>query len=140
MAALARREHSRVELARKLKARGFAADAISEVLDELADQRLQSDSRHADAYIRSRAERGYGPQRIVAELKARGSTDDLIRAALAAPECDWSTLARQVDRKKFGTKPVDSVETLAKRRRFLEYRGFTAEHIKSALDAEHELD
>lgn len=110
------------------------------MLDELADQRLQSDPRHADVYIRSRAERGFGPRRIVAELKERGAADDLIRAALAATECDWSTLARQVDRKKFGTKPADSFETLAKRRRFLEYRGFTSEHIKTALDAEHELD
>ena len=110
------------------------------MLEDLADQRLQSDSRHADIYIRSRAERGYGPQRIAAELKVRGTADDLIRAALAGAECVWSTLARQVDRKKFGTKPVDSFETLAKRRRFLEYRGFSSEHIKIALDAEHELD
>jgi regulatory protein len=59
---------------------------------------------------------------------------------LAEAETDWTSRAQQADRKKFGTDPDASFATLAKRRRFLEYRGFTAEQIKDALNAESETD
>jgi regulatory protein len=110
------------------------------VLNELESARLQSDSRYAEVFVRSRAERGYGPQRIAAELKSRGTADELTRQALTDAECAWVELARQADRKKFGAKPSRAFEVLAKRRRFLEYRGFASEHIKAALNTEQELD
>ncbi len=123
-----------------MKTRGHAAEAIASVLNELQGSRLQSDSRHADAYTRSRSARGYGSLRIAAELKVRGTADDLIRRVVADVEYDWVALAQRADRKKFGSYPDDSFDTLAKRRRFLEYRGFASEHIKAALKSDHELD
>ena len=101
---------------------------------------MQSDERHAELYIRSRAERGYGPQRIAVELKARGTSAEQIRCALAAAECDWPALARRADRKKFGANPDSSFELMAKRRRYLEYRGFAAEQIKTVLDTSEDFD
>ena len=133
LAALARREHSRAELQRKLQARGHAAADVAEVLDELVAARLQSDARYAQAYVRSRAERGYGPQRIALELKQRGASAEVIQQALHDAEHDWQAVAARADRKKFGAVADGTFETMARRRRYLEYRGFAADQIKAVL-------
>ena len=102
----------------------------------MAGQRLQSDARYAGAYVRSRADRGYGPQRIALELKQRGASAEIIQAALAEAECDWDELAARADRKKFGIVIEREFAVIVKRRRHLEYRGFTTEQIKAVLNAE----
>jgi len=103
------------------------------VLDDLATRHLQSDARHAEAYARSRAERGYGPLWISRELEQRGTGAELIRQTLHEAEYDWRVVAAAADRKKFGGVSATDREALAKRRRFLAYRGFTADHIKAVL-------
>ena len=85
-----------------MKARGHAIADIASVLDDLAEQHLQSDARYAQAYLRARAERGYGPQRIALELKQRGASAEDIQRALSEAERDWLDLAVRADRKKFG--------------------------------------
>ena len=52
---LARREHSYVELERKLKQRGFADSVIEQALQRLQEQGLQSDQRFVESFIRARA-------------------------------------------------------------------------------------
>ena len=125
---------------RKLKARGHDAAEVSGVLDELADRNLQSDERYVEAYVRSRAARGYGPQRIALELKQRGLAAEVVRAALAASECDWVLLARRADARKYGESPGRGALELARRRKHLEYRGFAGEQIRATLGADQELD
>jgi len=110
------------------------------VLDELAERHLQSDARYVEVYVRSRAARGYGPQRIALELKQRGLAADVVRSALATSECDWFALARRADARKYGDTPGREPLDLARRRKHLEYRGFAAEHIKATLGADQELD
>ncbi|HVJ31411.1 MAG TPA: regulatory protein RecX, partial [Gammaproteobacteria bacterium] len=65
---LARREHSRRELTRKLAARGFSDDVVSPVLDKLERTGALADARFTDSFVRSRIGKGQGPQRIRAEL------------------------------------------------------------------------
>src|SRR5690606_2652334 len=69
---LARREHSRRELKRKLGAKGHPSDLIDQVLEQLAREGLQSDQRFAEAYLHSRIQKGYGPVRLLHELAERG--------------------------------------------------------------------
>ncbi len=123
---------------RKLGARGHAAGEVSAVLDRLAAENLQSDVRYTEIYLRSRAERGYGPQRIAIELRQRGASVEIIQQALNETECDWLVLARKADRKKFGDTQDGNFAVLVKRRRYLEYRGFSSDQIKAALKPEHE--
>ncbi|MBX9609866.1 MAG: recombination regulator RecX [Gammaproteobacteria bacterium] len=130
--ALARRDHSRRELERKLGARGLERAEIAATLDDLASEGLQKDGRFADVYVRSRAERGYGPRRILQELRARGVSEELAAEALATAEVDWEALARAARRKKFRAPPGDAAAR-AKQSRFLEYRGFDAAQIRHAL-------
>ena len=126
---LARREHSRAELAQKLATRGFAPADIESLLDRLAAQRLQSDSRFAEAYVRARAGRGYGPQRIRAELRERGLTAELIDHALAAqPAADTPRIDDIWRRKYAGRLPADYRER-ARQMRFLQQRGFSLADI-----------
>ena len=65
---LARREHSRKELFTKLSSHfPDYIDQLDDVLDQLKEGHLQSDQRFAEAFVRSRVNRGQGPQRLIAE-------------------------------------------------------------------------
>jgi regulatory protein len=126
MDCLARREHSRLELERKL-CRRFEATIVTRVIDELAEENLQSDVRFAESYTHHRSTRGFGPARIRSELRERGIEDTLIEAALAESDVDWRSLARTVLQKKFGLAPPADFRERARRARFLNYRGFSAD-------------
>lgn len=129
MGLLARREHSRAELARKLTERDFAADDIEPLLDRLAAQRLQSDVRFTESYVRMRRGRGYGPQRIRAELRERGIGADLIEQALGSQTGADAPRIDDIWRRKFaGHLPQDYRER-ARQMRFLQQRGFSLADI-----------
>ncbi len=126
---LARREHSRVELQRKLAQRGFVAAEIETLLDRLAAQRLQSDERFSESYVRMRQGRGYGPQRIRAELRERGVADALVEQALATQAtADMPRIDDIWQRKFSGQYPQDYRER-ARQMRFLQQRGFALDEI-----------
>jgi regulatory protein len=129
---LVRREHSRHELARKLQARGVEAEAAAEALETLASQGFQDDARFAEAFVRSRAAAGQGPQRIRAELVARGLARALIDAALQTAAPDWLGLARSLIGRRF---PACGQEP-AQRRRALDFllrRGFEPGTARAAI-------
>ena len=130
---LARREHSRVELQRKLAERGIPAELVDAVLDSLATRRLQSDERYAESLLASRIGRGQGPARIRRELAERGVEPARIDAALEAAAADWSRLARETRRRRFGSELPGEWNERVRQSRFLEYRGFTSEQIRAAL-------
>ena len=132
---LARREHSRRELSRKLSRANVDAALVDGTLDRLAEQGLQSDERFAAALVRRRAESGHGPLRVLAELKEHGIAAALAEEALAASETDWCETASAAREKRFGPLPPDSARDLARQMRFLQYRGFTSEQVRFALRA-----
>jgi regulatory protein len=133
MNALARREHSRQELFKKLLQRFADTQLVSEVLDALCEENLQSDQRYTEAFIRYRKTRGQGPIRIAADLRSSGISEGLLAANLDSKSGDWQELAREVYHKRFGQQPAEDLKALAKQQRFLQYRGFTHEHIKYAI-------
>ena len=131
---LSRREHSTEELRRKLLARRHPWPAVEEVLTGLQRDGLLSDLRFVKEYTRARAERGYGPVRIHAELLHRGVEEEQIEACLAAHDAFWVASIARVYRKQFGeTVPSDFAER-ARRARFLHMRGFTAGQIRTVLN------
>jgi len=130
---LARREHSCTELQRKLGAAGFDNEVVAQVIDNLQQQRLLSDRRFAEAYIRYRAGRGNGPARIRLELGEKGVKGGLVDELMAAGEQDWRLLADEVRIKKFGDELPKDFKERARQARFLQYRGFSSDQIQSAL-------
>ena len=133
---LARREYSRVELARKLQQKSFDGDEIDACLDALAEQSLQSDARFAESFVRSRIARGQGVIRIKGELRQRGIDQETLTAALEAVEereaIDWFELAKETLARRYDS-PGDTPKERAKRERFLATRGFDFEQIRYAL-------
>ncbi|MDR9439047.1 MAG: regulatory protein RecX [Halomonas sp.] len=133
---LARREYSRHELAERLAAKGHEVEAITDCLDALAEQGLQSDARFAESFLRSRILRGQGPLKIRVELERRGLGREAIRHAFAASEQagegDWFALAGESLARRF-TGPGDTPRERARRERFLTSRGFDFDQVRHAL-------
>jgi regulatory protein len=130
---LARREHSQSELKNKLLAKGFDSSDIEKVLQDLAARGLQSDSRFVEAYIAMRSRRGFGPERIKAELKEKGGALELIDQFLDKSDSIWFELVKDVHNKKFGVKIPENLADQAKQKRYLYYKGFTADQIKNCF-------
>jgi regulatory protein len=126
---LARREHTRAELARKLAAHG-TPEEIDTVLNELARSGLQSDARFAESYLRSQGER-LGAARLRQTLRQKGVAPDLI-ADHVEDLPDELDRARAVWQKKFSAAPADRSDW-ARQARFLQARGFSAEIIRKLL-------
>lgn len=126
---LARREHARAELERKLSQKDFSTDEIQTALDGLARDNLQSDVRFVEHYIRAQVNRGQGPLKLTQQLKQRGVSEQLISDGLYSAEIDWSLLAQDVWERKFGQAP-ESLAEKARQQRFLMQRGFSFDQIK----------
>lgn len=146
---LARREHSRHELLQKLQRRFVKANAkenadlsvdasietsVESVIDELAEENLQSDERFAEAYVRQRSQRGYGPLRIRQEMREKGLSDELVSNYLVDSSLNWADIAKGVREKKFGAAIESDYQARAKQMRFLQYRGFGAEIVRRAVE------
>ncbi|MFN3564801.1 MAG: recombination regulator RecX [Burkholderiaceae bacterium] len=130
VAALARREHSRAELARKLRRhlpQGADPAEIDRVLDELAGKGMLSEARFAASLVRTRAGR-FGASRVRQELKQHGVAPELVAQATADLAKSELARAREVWRKRFGVPPRDDAER-AKQLRFLASRGFSTDVI-----------
>ena len=138
---LARREHSRVELRRKLNSRGATDELVQAVIEALTVDGSLSDRRFASEYVRSRIRKGYGPIRIRMDLIEKGISDQLAEEQLTQPAEFWQQLAADVCAKKFeATKPAGEESADAQQRRwnrcarFLSQRGFPADLIYQTLD------
>ena len=130
---LARREHGRVELTRKLRQRGACPDMIDAALDRLTEEGLLSESRYLESYINYRAGSGYGPLRIREELGQRGLARGDIEGALRECGFNWQEQLEDTWRRKFsGQLPADAKER-ARHGRFLSYRGYPLEMIGRLL-------
>jgi regulatory protein len=136
---LGRRDFSTGELRGRLERKGFEADAVATAVAELVDERALNDARYATNYVSYGAARGHGPLRIASELKALELAGELIDSALAGGP-DWRALAREVRHRKFGPDPPADWTEKARQARFLQYRGFSSDHIRSALGADFDLD
>lgn len=126
---LARREHSRRELSRKLCSRGFDDDTVDTALGVLEAEGLLSDTRFAEQFVWSRFQRGSGPHKIHAELRERGVDETLIEHSIEVLAEDWQGLLREVREKKFGSALPADFRERSRQMRFLQQRGFTAEQI-----------
>ena len=130
---LARREHSRAELARKLAPHAESPQAIETVLDDLANRKQLSDERYAE--VRSHwLSRKYGAARIRQDLKAHGVAEAVIERVSAEGDLEK---AKAILARKYRAVATTRDEK-AKRARFLQSRGFSYEIIRKVLSTEDE--
>ncbi|MET0680442.1 MAG: recombination regulator RecX [Burkholderiales bacterium] len=131
VALLARREHTRAELAAKLGRDSGDEREIAPLLDELARKKLLSDDRYADARAHALG-RKFGVARIEHELRARGVSAAVIARATTDARATEVSRAREAWRRRFGVPPADPLEK-AKQMRFLRGRGFSFEAIRQVI-------
>ena len=124
---LARREHSRAELTRKLTPHAQEGEDVGAILDELAAKGWLSDTRFAEQLVRSRARR-FGPLKLAHELRSRGVDGEAIAAGLRAAGVDGVSRIEAVWKSRFRAPPADEREK-ARQARFLGGRGFASEDI-----------
>jgi regulatory protein len=138
VALLARREHTRAELLRKLAPHG-TPDEIDAVITQLQSVGLQSDTRFAEAFLRSKSGR-LGPARLRQTLRQKGIDAETVSEQLEAADLpDEIDQARAVWARKFGCAPADAKEW-AKQARFLQTRGFSSSVIRCLLKDAGEME
>jgi regulatory protein len=139
VALLARRDFASAELRAKLCSKGFEEAAAGQVIAELAARGVLDDRRFAEDYVNWHARRGQGPIRIAAQLRRCGLPEELVDAVLASGP-DWQALARRARSARFGRQPPASWADKARQARFLQYRGFSSDHIRAATGADPDVD
>ncbi|HWI38154.1 MAG TPA: recombination regulator RecX [Burkholderiales bacterium] len=125
---LARREHSRAELSRKLAPHAESAEALLFLLDELEKRKQLSDERYAEVRSHWMA-RKYGAAKIRQDLKAKGVADAVAARVSSDGELER---AKAILARKY-RDDASTREEKARRMRFLQSRGFSFDTIRSAL-------
>ena len=128
------REHSVLELRRKLERKGYTDHEIIPLLNKLKHEGWQDDSRFAKAYTYSRQTRGYGPLRVQKELNERGIAEEIIHAVVDEQAHEWIETLAKICSKKFGSVLATDFAERAKQFRFLQNKGFNHWHIKEWLN------
>ena len=129
---LVRREHSRKELTRKLTARGIEDEAAVAAVEKLTEAGWQDDTRFAENLVRVRANTGYGPIHIRAELGTHGLDSEQIAAAMDTFEGDWTENARDLVCRRFGEAGPQELPQRRKAADLLARRGFDGDSIRRA--------
>jgi regulatory protein len=128
---LARREHSRAELLRKLAAHEQSEGQLQAILDELQAKGFISQERVIESVVHRRAGK-LGTARIRQELLAKGLPAEAMAQALAQLKGTELERAREVWHRKFGQAATDPKEH-ARQTRFLIGRGFAAEVVRKIV-------
>jgi regulatory protein len=128
---LARREHSRSELARKLRAHVVPEDDLDALLDDLGRRKQLSDERYAESRAHTLS-RKFGAARIAQELRAKGVDKGIAEGAAAGARSTEVERARTVWQRKF-RKPPETREDRARQVRFLQSRGFSFDAIRAVV-------
>lgn len=131
MGYLSRREHSRLELQRKLERHVSGDDDLPALLDRLEQRGWLSEKRMVEQVVAGRSRR-YGASRIVDELRRKGVAAPLIEDAEREVRRTELVTARAVWAKRFGKPAADALER-AKQMRFLQSRGFSADTIRRVV-------
>lgn len=134
---LSRREYSRLELEKKLRAylaEDESEDDLTAVLNDLEQKGYLSDERFAQSRARVRAAR-YGNARVAYELKASGVSSELIANAIEQLEETEAERAKALWQKRFG-KPAEDYKERAKQMRYLLARGFSMEVARQVVRAD----
>lgn len=128
------------EVRRKLRQKGFEPHAVDDGIAHLEGYGYLDDEAYARAFARGRfTGRGYGPQRLRADLQKRGvaketieavlaelvETEDLNEAAMHIARPKWAALAREPDLRKRKKKATD----------FLLRRGYSFDIARQTIDA-----
>jgi regulatory protein len=134
---LSRRQHSRLELFRKMRQKGYRAEIINHALDELEKIDLVNDEEFARLYILNELRmRPQGRILLFHKLSQRGISRELSESLVTKylPEEKEPEMAHLLVKKYLHTHRTDSGDRLKEKLiRFLYNRGFTWDCIEQVL-------
>ncbi|WNV06209.1 regulatory protein RecX [Candidatus Methylospira mobilis] len=113
---------------RKLKSKGHDETVSSQVIDELGGADWQNDERFVSDFVRSRTNRGWGPQRILFALRERGIAGSLLKSCLQHQDFDLRIFETYT--RKYGSGAPATTREAGACARFLAQRGYTQEQIR----------
>ena len=125
------REHSRLELGRKLARYAEEGEDVDALLDVLERNKWLSQERFSESLVHRRAAR-FGNSRIMAELQSHGIQGEVLQEVKAGLSDSEAARAVEVWQRKFGTVAADAAER-SKQMRFLMQRGFSQRAIRAAM-------
>ena len=131
IALLARREHSRAEMEKKLARYSDDQALIAQALDQLQTEKLLSDQRFAESVVRVRGAR-YGSLRVAQDLRERGVGGELAAGLISGLKATESERAQAAWERRFGAPAADGAER-ARQMRFLQSRGFAPDVIRKVV-------
>lgn len=135
---LAQREHSRLELERKLAAHVAEGDDLAAVLDELEAKNFINPERVAQSVAYRRGSK-LGTARVVQEMRSKGLDDDTVRAATQELRATEWPRAHAIWRQRFGA-PAETPQEKLKQMRFLASRGFSGEVVRKVVAGQEPED
>jgi regulatory protein len=124
---LARREHSRAELRRKLGPHVEEGTDLEALLDDFTKRGWLSEERFVEQTVRAKS-RKFGPLKIAHHLREKGIDEAGIEQGLAQARADEAEALEAAWRSRFGRPPADAKEK-ARQIRFLQGRGFALEAV-----------
>ena len=130
---LSAREHSRLELKRKLVRYALETDDVEQLLDTLAAANWLSQERFCDSLINRRA-KNFGNSRILSELQSHGVSSIVLAEVKAGLIGGEVARACEVWQRKFGVPGIDP-QARAKQMRFMLQRGFSHKAIRAAMNS-----
>ncbi len=128
---LSRRDHSRVELQRKLAPHAQSPEQVAAVINDLEIQGFFNEARFVSSFSRRRGEK-YGVARVTQELAAHRLSSDQTAAVFAQLKATETNRAQSVWQRRFNHLP-QSLEERGKQQRFLQQRGFSSAAIQAVL-------
>jgi regulatory protein len=131
---LSAREHSRLELGRKLARYAEEGDDVDALLDFLEKNNWLSQERFAESLVHRKAGR-YGNSRVLAELQNHGIGREALAELKAGLQDTETARACEVWRRKFGSVAHDAAER-SKQMRFLLQRGFSQRAVRVAMQGQ----
>ena len=133
LAMLARREHTRAEMARKLSPHAESPEQVDQLLDALIARGWLSETRFAESRANTLT-RKFGSRKIEHDLRSRGVSADVVEQTVARALSEELENCRAAWQRKFGVLPQDAAER-GRQMRFLAGRGFSAEAVRQVLKA-----
>jgi regulatory protein len=128
---LGTREYAIAELKARIERKWPGAQGIQTVVEEMVQENLVSDSRFAEAFVRSRRNKLQGPLKIRSAIRTRGVDDATLAQAMDLPESSWIELAEQWLNRQGCV--IATIQDRSRYYRRLQNRGFTHSQAMTAL-------
>lgn len=109
---------------------------IENLLEDFIAKDWLNEQRYMASFVRQKVSAGLGLFRIKQELNQHGIKPSESELYFEQMAFDWFEQALATYQKKYGRAECDDFKEKAKRYRYMQYRGFSPDQIKYAMEAQ----